>query len=113
MYNARAATVIPVAIQAFLNTHVAIAYKIIAATTCIKSPREKEKSIMNVKQQMIAGPRSPITRNNKIVATIAITEKAKNDNRLLKVGYPEMNFSLMAKKPPRKRMTIYFTISLG
>src|SRR5665213_1947279 len=61
MYKASTATVIPVAIQAFLKTHVAIAYKIIAATTCIKSPREKEKSIMKVKQQMIAGPRSPIT----------------------------------------------------
>src|SRR5664279_6229166 len=52
-------------------------------------------------------------RNNKIVATMAITEKAKNDNRLLNDGYSEMNFSLRAKKPPRKRITMYFTISLG
>ncbi len=81
----------------------AIAYKTIAATTCIKSPLEKEKSMMNVKQHTIAGPRSPSTKNNKIVVTIATTANIKNDNRLLNEGYSEINFSLVAKKPAKKK----------
>ena len=113
MYKARAATVMPVASQTFLKIQIAIAYKTIAATTCIKSPLEKEKSIINVKQHTMAGPRSPNTKNNKIVVTIAITANTKNDNLLLNEGYSEINFSLVAKKPARKKMTRYFTISLG
>ena len=113
MYSARAATATPVASQAFLKIQIAIAYKIIAATTCKKSPLEKEKSMIKVKQQTMAGPRSPNAKNNKIVVTMAMTANTKNDTLLLKEGYSEMNFSFVAKKPARKIMTRYLTISLG
>ena len=113
IYNASAATVIPVACQTFLNIQTATAYKTIAATTCIKSPLEKEKSMMNVKQHTIAGPRSPSIRKDKIVITIAASANAKKYNLLFQDGYCEIKFSFFAKNPAIKRMIIYFTISLG
>ncbi len=85
----------------------------IAPTICRKSPRENENKIMKVKQDTIAGPKSPNIRNRKILVRIAIKAKPKKDHRFFQVEYEEINFSLVAKYPARKKITKNFTISLG
>ena len=113
IYSNRQPMVIAVASHTLSEIQMARIYKITAAAISLKSPREKEKRMMNVKQQTMAGPRSPKIKNNKMVAPIEISANKKKEKRLLHVVYSEMNFSLAAKKPARKMMTINLTISLG
>src|SRR6476661_2895171 len=105
--------VTPVDIQMFFNTQLASTYKTTEATIKAKSPLEKEKMMMKVKQTTMAGPRSPNIRNNKIDAIMAPKAIQKNDHRLCMVTYSARNLSLAAKKPARKIMMRNFTISLG
>ena len=74
--------VMPVASQTSLVIQMVSMYKITAAAISLKSPREKEKSMINVKQQTIAGPRSPNIKNSKMVAPMANRAKKKKENRL-------------------------------
>ncbi len=90
-----AVTAVP--IHALLNTQTESTYKMIAPIIWRKSPRENENKTMKVKQQTIAGPKSPNNRKRKIVARIAIKAKPKKDHRLFQVEYEEINFSLVAK----------------
>src|SRR5688572_1687737 len=91
-----------VPIQTLSRIQIEITYRMIAAAISLKSPREKEKRMMNVKQHTIAGPRSPNTRNNNIVTTIAASAKKKKENRFVHVVYSDIIFSFAAKKPARK-----------
>ena len=89
--------VIPVASHTLFVSQIVSIYKTTAPVMLAKSPLEKENKMMNVKQQTIAGPRSPNIKNNKIVARIAINAKAKNEERLCQEVYSEINFSLAEK----------------
>ena len=103
MYNSKHPMVTAVAIHTLSSIQMDKIYKITAAVISLKSPLEKEKRMIKVKQHTMAGPRSPRIKNNKIVATIANNAKKKNENLLPQVVYSEINFSLTVKKPARKK----------
>src|SRR5674476_60687 len=64
IYSSKQPIVIAVPNHTILNIQMDNTYKITAAAISLKSPREKEKRIIKVKQQTIAGPRSPWIKNN-------------------------------------------------
>jgi len=105
--------VIAVASQTFFNNQIERTYKITEPAIGAKSPREKENKMIKVKQQTMAGPRSPNIKKRRIAAIIENKAKKKNDNRLCHEGYSEINFSFAEKNPARKIMTKNLTISLG
>jgi len=79
----------------------------------MKSPREKENSMINVKHTTIAGPRSPRTRYIRIAMPIATSANEKKYHLFCQLRYSVIKRSLLAKKPARNKMMAYFTISLG
>src|SRR5215213_7259707 len=111
--SATSTTVIKVASHTFFSSHAASTKMMTDAVAVAKSPREKEKRIMKVKQHTIAGPRSPSTRNNPMHERMATNANEKNDHLLFQLVYSEMNLSLVAKNPARKMITKNFTASLG
>ncbi len=68
-----------------------------AISISIKSPLEKEKRIIKVKQTTIAGPRSPKTRYIRMAPPMATKAKEKKYQRFCQLRYSAMKRSLLAK----------------